>query len=164
MAKREKIIVSLMALALLFGAYILLFDSKKNAPPSGITPGQLTAITTKVAEEMEKGGLSKAEAHILEKGIAQWPTDPFLGKPLSPSADTAKSDDGQAQASQFAYLGYMEAGNKRLAIINGMEYQVGEELETGGFIVRSIDQDKVLLEITGKQIIITVPFTGETIW
>jgi hypothetical protein len=51
------------------------------------------------------------------------------------------------------------AGNKVLALINGMEYQVGEELESGGYVVLEIDPEKVVLQGKGRGGRITVPFT-----
>jgi len=48
-----------------------------------------------------------------------------------------------------------------LAIINGMEYLEGEPMETGGYVVRSIDPEKVVLEDMGGRGQLAIPFTGE---
>ena len=42
-----------------------------------------------------------------------------------------------------------------------MEYEVGKQLESGGYTVQSIDPDKVILEDINKGGQITVPFTAQ---
>jgi hypothetical protein len=39
-------------------------------------------------------------------------------------------------------------GDKRLAIINGVEYAAGDELEQGGYMVRSITPSRVVIVST----------------
>ena len=41
-------------------------------------------------------------------------------------------------------------GDKRFAIINGLEYTTGDELEQGGFVVRSITPSQVVIFSTDR--------------
>lgn len=63
--------------------------------------------------------------------------------------------------ADFSYTGYLDAGSRRLAIINGIEYMVGDQLDSGSLVVKSIDPEKVVLEDAGKRGQLTIPFTGE---
>jgi hypothetical protein len=49
------------------------------------------------------------------------------------------------------YTGFLRMGDKRLAIINGMEYEVGEILEPGGFTIRSISPSRVVIAPPGRK-------------
>ncbi|MGD9134444.1 MAG: hypothetical protein PVF78_12390, partial [Desulfobacterales bacterium] len=44
-----------------------------------------------------------------------------------------------------SYTGFMQMGDKKFAIIDGLEYAAGEELERGGFVVRSITPNQVVI-------------------
>ena len=46
----------------------------------------------------------------------------------------------------------MKMGDSRLAIINGMEYEVGEKIEPGGYLIRTITPKQIVLDSTkGKR-------------
>ena len=49
------------------------------------------------------------------------------------------------------YTGYLRMGDKRLAIINGMEYEAGDILEPDGFIIRSISPRRVVIAPPGAK-------------
>ena len=57
----------------------------------------------------------------------------------------------------FTYTGYLQAGKKKIAVINGLEYLIGEEIEPGGFIAREIYPDRVVIEMKGQKQKIIVP-------
>ena len=44
----------------------------------------------------------------------------------------------------------MQMGDKKFAIIDGLEYTVGDELEQGGFTVRSITPRQVVIVSTDR--------------
>jgi len=162
MKKREKIILAVMGVALLFAAYIFLSD--RSSPQTNVATEQnlasVKAFSAQLTEDLKKDILTGPDRYVLERAEAEWASDPFLAKKLSSAVETAGGAGG-GQPGIFAYSGYLEAGRKRLAIINGMEYQVGEQLEPGGYVVLSIDPEKVILEDIGKHGQITLPFTGE---
>jgi hypothetical protein len=85
--------------------------------------------------------------------------DPFL-KP-GPSVKFGP-ESGQAGVSaeelSFTYSGYLEMADKKLAIINGIEYKAGEMIVNGGgYIVSSIFPTRVALELIGGKNRITLP-------
>jgi hypothetical protein len=161
MAKREKIIVGLMIVALLYGV-LDFFVSSSPKEGSQVPEAKLAEtrdLAAKIADNVQKESLTSAEKLILERAAAEWTQDPFLGRPLVAANMPAKA--GEGGVVQFVYTGFVEAGSKRLAIINGMEYQVGEELESGAFVVRSISQGSVVLDDAGRGETLEVPFAGE---
>jgi hypothetical protein len=162
MSKREKIILAVMLVALAIAAFIF-FSGPSAQNPSVANEKELAnvkALSTQLTTDVKKDALTDSEKYVLERAEADWPRDPFLGKKLSPVSQIAGGAAGTRPAD-FAYSGYLDVGNRRLAIINGLEYLVGDQLESGGFVVKSIDPEKVVLEDIGKGGLLTIPFTGE---
>jgi hypothetical protein len=162
MNKREKIILSAMLVVLLYAAYSFLSmrSSQKTDVAGEKELASVKALSTQVAEDLKKDLLTDTDRCILGRAEAEWATDPFLEKKLSSTPESARGAGG-AQGGDLLYSGYLEAGKKRLAVINGMEYQVGEQLEAGGYVLKSIDPERVILEDVGKGGQITLPFSAE---
>jgi len=146
MTNREKIIVGLAALALGYGAMELLLPRAKVASVSQpqILEG-LNAFITKVADAT-RVGTAEAGAIVIQKAEAAWKQDPFLeiqkAKATEPK-DTRPKET--ARLPNLVYNGFMELGSKRLAIINGQEYEAGDKLNPGGFTIKSILPTRVVL-------------------
>jgi hypothetical protein len=152
MSKREKIIVGLMVLAVIYGVYIMFFESPQSADTfSAGGDRELEALNTfisKVAEK-SKSGLSKKQAYVLKKAQTAWKQDPLVQL----EAKKAEVDSGPDPVldARVRYTGFLQMGDTRLAIINGMEYGAGDRLEPGGFIIRRIFPDQVVLTPPGKK-------------
>ncbi|MCX7634225.1 MAG: hypothetical protein N2Z74_00585, partial [Syntrophales bacterium] len=58
---------------------------------------------------------------------------------------------GKTPKNDFTYTGYIEADKVKVAVINGVEYREGEELDVKGFFVKNIGKGRVLIEnrVTG---------------
>jgi len=162
MSKREQIILAAVLVALLYAAYT--FYSGPSSQKTNVAAEKelagVKALSTQLSDELKKDSLTDNERYILERAEAEWSTDPFLEKKLSSAPVSARGAAG-AQSNDFVYSGYLEVNQRRLAVINGMEYVVGEQLESGGYIVKSIDPEKVILEDIGKGGQITLPFTAQ---
>jgi hypothetical protein len=50
--------------------------------------------------------------------------------------------------AKFAYTGFATMGDQRLAVINGVEYRVGEEPSPGGCTIERIEPNQVVLRRT----------------
>lgn len=159
MAKREKILLGLMSVAIvyIFYAFFLASPSNKALESGGGQSAASSDLVMQVTQGLKTETLSQSEAYVLSKAEEEWKKDPFLGRPLS-SLDSESGKAAQAQELKITYSGYVLYGKKALGIINGTEYQVGEELESGGYIVLSLDPEKVVLQSKGKRGTITVPF------
>lgn len=160
MSKREKIILGVTALVVFVGLYILLLAPGSTTGNPAVKDKQVPSneVAGKIGEDMKKEALSKTETFILSKVNAEWAQDPFLGKPLPHPKEGGEPKTAQAPEIKLTYSGYIMAGNKALAIINGIEYQTGDDLEQGNCNVVSIDAEKVVLQPKGKRGVIIVPF------
>jgi len=149
MSKREKIILVAVVLAIAYGGYNFLGPAAKiktSPAAKGREIKALASIVTQTADNLRQAGLSGAEKHIIALAEAEWAIDPFLhsGAPFGLLVSETE-EDGPAGAS-FIYSGYLKIGSRKMAIIDGLEYKPGEELEAGGYIVRDIFPNKVVIE------------------
>ena len=163
MSKREKIILAVVLVALLYAAYTFYPVPSSSQRTNVVAEKELDgvrALSTQLSDELKKDTLTDNERYILERATAEWSTDPFLEKKLSSALMPTRGAAG-AQSNEFVYSGYLEVNQRRLAVINGMEYVVGEQLESGGYIVKSIDPEKVTLEDIGKGGQMTLPFSAQ---
>lgn len=160
MSTREKIIIVLAVVVLGYGIYVLFFEDS-GSDTSAIQPetAQVTeaeTVATTIQSKLQSGRLSDSEYFVLAKAREPWVRDPFFTR----SESSRVSEGQEEQEITFSYTGYVELGTWRYAIINGVEYSVGEELDVGGYFVRNILPNKVV--IRGRQGDITVPFIEET--
>jgi hypothetical protein len=153
MSKREKIIVFLMVLSLVYGFYVFYIESpgKKVAIGQNSKLESLNKFITHVAN-LTKESLSDTDSYIIEKAPKQWDKDPLLS---SDSKYQFKAESTQADLLamkiNIKYTGYLKMGPKNIAILNGLEYEEGEELENSGFIIRKIFPEQVIIDIKGKK-------------
>ena len=162
MAKREKIILLIASVALVYGLYALLFDSPKKESP-GETENQIVDVkklASDVTKGLNKGKLSKVEGYIMDRARAPWNRDPFL---LRETADIGKVVEEVEEKVNFIYSGYVQLGSTRLAIINGREYKGGEALEAKGYMVREILPERVVIEHEQIEKDIIVPHQESTV-
>ncbi|MGD9412698.1 MAG: hypothetical protein PVJ54_12605 [Desulfobacterales bacterium] len=157
MSNREKIIVGLMLLTVAYGVYALFFEGKVKSsatPIASVSATQqlenLNAFITKVAEA-SKAGLSKEDKYIISRAESAWKQDPLTTVELTdrPQNELNRQQQQVAQTTgpqlNVSYTGFMQMGDKKFAIIDGLEYAAGEELERGGFVVRSITPNQVVI-------------------
>jgi len=65
--------------------------------------------------------------------------------------------------ASLAYTGFVIVGQQRLAIINGMEYQVGEMVLGTELVVQAIDPQNVVVKQLGGRESFNIPFAGEVL-
>ena len=146
MTNREKIIVGLATLALGYGALQLLLPRANVAPvPQPQSMEGLNAFIAKVSDAT-RAGTAEAGAIVIQKAEAAWKQDPFLEIQKAKAADpTATRPKETARITGLVYNGFIELGSKRLAIINGQEYEAGDQLNPGGFTIKSILPTRVMI-------------------
>jgi len=162
MAKREKIILVIMSVVVAFAIYNFLFSSgakkKPAVPVAGVA--EINKFIIDVANSL-KDDFSETNMYIISQARADWTQDPFWQikppqepKPeMKPEAHVESSAKSKPQENRI-YTGYLEMGEQKLAIINGAEYELGDELGKGGPVIKSIDP---------KQVILAVPETADEI-
>jgi hypothetical protein len=150
MSKREKIIVSVMVVTVLLGGYLYF------APEATVSRrGDETQLDTsthdfvrKVIKQFKEDTTLARELFAIRSAERKWEKDPFL-KSDGQLSDTRQRDvsDGAPASDdtqlKLIYSGYLEVGNQRLAIINGIEYASGEVIDDQGYYVRRIQPNQV---------------------
>jgi len=163
MVKREKIILAVMGAAVVIGTLYFVADYGPKAPSGTARPDfkALQDFADRTGGELMKAGLTETQAYILERASDQWAGDPFLGKVLA--AAKAEAPKNADISSSFAYTGFVITGLSRLAVINGMEYQVGEVVLGSGLEVQAIDPQNVVVKPVDGSESFNIPFTGEVL-
>ena len=161
--KREIVILGIMAVALLYGAFTLLLgkSDKKSTMTQGMSETELKAMTGELAVAMTRDVLSPGESYAIVRAEAEWLHDPFYERKsygeMLRSRELAKAVVDPAKKVSFHYTGYIEYGSRKVAIINGWEYVAGEALETKGYVIRTITPTKVTIEHLNDKTKIEVP-------
>ena len=167
MQKREKIIVIMAVIAAIYGAvdFTMNRQQKKTvivAPPTG-TDSQTTGELTAQLSVFASANHQKID-HLSALLNEPWPeksfalrATPFSSKKEvdeSTGADLHKLSD---QASQLVYSGFLAMGADRIAIINDMDYRVGEQIN--GFTITKINQEAV--QVSQRDATFDIPVTTE---
>jgi hypothetical protein len=121
----------------------------------------LQEFANQTDEALKKAAPTGAQAYILEMASVEWASDPFLGRKLT----AAKPEAGRAAEipAKLEYTGFVMAGQTRLAIINGMEYEVGEVVLGSELAVQAISPQDVIVKPVGGHESFNIPFTGEVL-
>ncbi len=154
MSKREKIILIIMALTIVYGFYALFLENPSPGKPklaaSGNKLDTFNKFITNVAA-LVKGGVSEEETYIIDKIPVKWTKDPLLNtrkevtfKPEKEKLDEAKKG-ATAQELGIVYSGFLNMGNrqsrhhqrnrirKRRKTAGRRPYRRGDLPEQGGF-------------------------------
>jgi hypothetical protein len=164
MSNREKIIVVIAVLALIYGGYVVFLEPIAQQPTFANSQNQfddMNAFITTVAAAT-KEGLSEKDSYIIKRAENPWINDPMarMSKPMKTDEDEASelTRVETGPGDRILYTGYLEMGTMRLAIINGNEYSAGDRLEQSSYVVRSITPSQVVLAIAdGTQNMFIIP-------
>jgi type II secretory pathway component PulC len=105
---------------------------------------------------LSAGAASEGDATtlIFSRAEKEWTQDPFLDiksqTAWAQSRTAAQAAAGTVEKKiEFVYSGYLGLGKRSMAVINGMEYKQGEDLDVAGFVLRSISPERVVVENRG---------------
>lgn len=161
MAKRETILVIAMILGVVYGAWELFLadrvaQHRGKPPPTAVQP-DLTAFVTETAAKIlptdAEKGLEFAMALATDDGFGS----PFLDSvpELFDSRQDIRAEQEEIPeetkppeavfAEDMIYSGFLELGTMRFAIINGIEYQAGETIESEDFELAEIQPNRVVM-------------------
>jgi len=174
MTKREKIIVVVMILTVIYGFYDLVlskqFKKSKKAPAQAMvsTPVngtvQMTVgdrkLVAEISSVLKEDETVKTNAYVAARADEEWKNAPFSAAHHNAGGGEETTVRGLDE-TRVIYNGYVEIGTKKVAIINGADYQVGDELEIGGYRVERIAKSSVILESERMGKKIRIPFIEE---
>jgi hypothetical protein len=164
-SKREKIILGLTVLALIYAGIVFFFPGPgSTVSRPGSDEDSAEGLMTEVVQSLARHHRTETEQIILEKAQIPWPPDePFIPA-TAPSPGEPKTGGetiAEAGPEGFSFTGYVEIGNKRLAIINGEEYETGDRITGSPFTIRGISKEQVRLGDEGNRIRV-VPMADDT--
>jgi hypothetical protein len=116
-----------------------------------VSSSELNAYVLGIAAAMPEFSLTNDEKYIIASAATGWAGDPFLKSEL-PEQSERPGGAGQNQSAEasLVYSGYIEMAGRRLAIINGIEYEAGDALELPGYFVKRIFPLRVELTREGS--------------
>lgn len=167
MSKREKIIILVMLLAIVYGAlnYILSGDDKGSIFKTEKRKESLNKLVTDVAQNITENAMFQLDNYIVQQASTPWEQNPFYVPPENKAVEISQ-EEMQAIAQKeiveanLNYAGYIQIGPTTLAIINGTEYEAGESLDTPGYRVKAIYPQKVLITKESDAQELIIPLEG----
>jgi len=151
MSKREKIILAITLLVGLYGFYSFIGTAAVKSKPKDAAKAvnDLTGFMTDITQTITGQTNTESDDYILKLASDEWQRMPFV-EPDSTSASSATAPgrtDSETAAGvvTLVYSGYLALGKKQLAIINGIEYEVGEQLAETDYVVQQITPRQVLI-------------------
>ena len=151
MSKREKIILILTLVAALYGLvdFFVLTPRKKNREAEQVTSSTNETLVNFITDSMDK--ITRIELqtkqlnrqYLILKIESNWENDPFV-QPLEQKPEQKKTSVF-LDVPNVTYSGYVIAGKRALAIINGYEYGAGEIINGYDYRVINIIPQKVVL-------------------
>ncbi len=149
--KRELILVALAAIGLAYGAVDYVVRSSLKGSASGGGAASTEAAFSLVQEELSAGAATRRQATALEiitALSAAWPDDVFAAVAVADEEQAKAEEAPPAEAVTLTYSGYMNMGERILAVINGIEYRIGDMVE--GFMLKEIDPMEIVMEKNGR--------------
>ena len=111
---------------------------KIESKPAGIET-VVNAITNDIAQYRTVG----IDAYISTNASKEWGPNPFWERAYF--SGFAGNEKSSASVTKIIYSGYVDTGRKKMAIINGWEYEAGEEIDLEGYVLKSVSPSRVLI-------------------
>ncbi|WP_027186469.1 hypothetical protein [Desulfovibrio inopinatus] len=159
MTKRERNLVFLMLFVAVIGSgmYIVpMFISKNQLPVRSAALTDIESQTKIIVTRLNQLQLTPEEKRVLEAAATPWTRDPFF----TPEEFTGPNGDTFGTGN-FVYSGFLETPSGNYAIINGMDYGVGDLLDGGGFEITTITPDFVTLQSQNGSTILQIPYNDD---
>ncbi|MEW5774090.1 MAG: hypothetical protein AB1916_11275 [Thermodesulfobacteriota bacterium] len=144
MKRREAVILALAAAGLLYAVWALFLAPAPGDKAGGVVLDRagLAKTATEVKDLVAKSQPTAHDLLVLARAASPFPRDPFH-RTTSPGEGPVSGTEAEAV---FVYSGYLEMEGVRFAIVNGLEYRVGDELETPGYFLAGIERNRVTIE------------------
>lgn len=147
--KREIIILAIAALFVLYAGYEFLIArpaDKKVQASANVDSAKKSTSLTDMTSDLSKDSLSDLDIYMVRKIETDWSKNPFWKrdsyKEWAAKEEAAK---GGSLAPKIIYSGYVDSGKNKMAVINGLEYRIGEQLEIEGYYLKQITPSKIVI-------------------
>jgi hypothetical protein len=161
MSKREKIIIAATLLVALVAVYIQFFapGGKNGSPDPEEINQELGSFVSETSTLIAQAKPAENAVYKAMRAVEPWRADPFLK--IDEQLSLEKSQEISFPA--FLYTGFVGMESKKVAVINGMEYESGDELSPPEFILKHIYPERIIIGIKDGKQETTVPLVEETL-
>jgi hypothetical protein len=153
--KREIIILVIAALFILYAGYEYLIAGPASKKVKTSTESvNINTSSTGITKDLGKDKITDFDAYVIRRMEADWGKNPFWKKDLYKEwVNREGVAKGNGVLAKIIYSGYVDSGRNKMAIINGLEYRVGEQLELEGYVLKQITPSRVLIfnKYTGNE-------------
>jgi len=146
--KREIIILVIAALFVLYAGYEYLIAgpaSKKVKTSASVDSVKVDTFASGITKDLDKDKITDSDAYVIRRMETDWGKNPFWKKDLYKAWVNREGVAKGGILSKIIYSGYVDSGKKIMAVINGFEYRIGEQLEIEGYVLKQITPSKVLI-------------------
>lgn len=146
--KREIIILAIAAVFVLYAGYEYLIGpaSKKVKASASADSVKVDTFINEIIKDLGRDKITDSDAYVIRRMATGWGKNPFWKKDLYKAW---VNREGHAQRSgvlaKIIYSGYVDSGKNKMAVINGFEYRIGDELEIEGYVLKQISPSKILI-------------------
>lgn len=159
--KRANFFFFILSVGVLYGTFYLFIEPylKSSSIYSAKQSDELVAFTADISTRLYKKSTALKNAYIIESAELRWLSDPFYS--VFEYGDFYMSDAAVPEEIDFVYTGYMDVSGVSFAIINNVEYKIGDTLEDGGgmYSLQDINPSKVSIrnKAKDKEIVALLP-------
>ena len=145
--KREIIILVIAALFILYAGYEYLIAGPASKKVKTSTESvNINTSSTGITKDLGKDKITDFDAYVIRRMEADWGKNPFWKKDLYKDwVNREGVAKGNGVLAKIIYSGYVASGKNIMAVINGFEYRIGEQLEIEGYVLKQITPSKVLI-------------------
>ena len=144
--KREIIILVIAALFILYAGYEYLIAGPASKKVKTSTESvNINTSSTGITKDLGKDKITDFDAYVIRRMEADWGKNPFWKKDSYKAWATRDGAVSGSVLAKIIYSGYVDSGKNKLAVINGLEYRVGEQLELEGYVLKQITPSSVLI-------------------
>jgi hypothetical protein len=158
---REKIIIAIAVLGVIYAGYVYLIEPAINKSKTKDQKQEISAQANSAKTDNYVIADVAQQEYIVARAEANWKKNPFIdrnSKSYKEWASIQRAAGGGAVA-KMVYSGYIDAGIKKIAIIDGMEYRVGEQLEMEGYTLKQVTPSQVLIVNINSGIEVEIPLS-----
>jgi len=146
--KREIIILVIAALFVLYAGYEYLIAgpaNKKIITNAGSDSVDINNSITGITKDLGKDKITDFDAYVVKRMEADWGKNPFWKKDMYKAWVNKEGLAKGGILDKIIYSGYVDSGKIKLAVINGFEYRIEEQLEIEGYVLKQIMPSKVII-------------------
>ncbi|MBN2439080.1 MAG: hypothetical protein JXL20_10850 [Deltaproteobacteria bacterium] len=165
--KRQIIILGVMLLALLYGAYELFSTGRKGQAvvDTATKATDLNALIGEITSALATEASLPADAHMIKRAEAEWLRDPFYEpidkreEAIEKAAAHARQVEAETTAlkGRLHYTGYLDTRSKKIAIVDGNEYETGDALDVEGYVLNGIYPNRIVIYNKATRLTIEIP-------